>query len=162
LWVSTSSVQCILLSSSPNLPNPLDITSTKKDRALTSADVLVLLDQGQKLSHQLPLNVPEWDWKDDRATCLWDARHLETIPLSFSGGGKDHDEDWENLDPVLNCVLHVDVPMDVLVKGIRRGSSGTLRIVEGLAFFVEKHGLNPVYFGTKLQCLIEALEVQIK
>ncbi|KAF9517090.1 hypothetical protein BS47DRAFT_1436068 [Hydnum rufescens UP504] len=52
--------------------------------------------------------------------------------------------------------------MDVLVKGIRRGSSGTLRIVEGLTFFVEKHGLNPVYFGTKLQHLVEALEVQIK
>jgi hypothetical protein len=60
---------------------------------------------------------------------------------------------------VLNHVLHVDIPMDVLVKGIRRGSSGTLRIVEGLTFFVEKHGLNPVYFGTKLQCLVEALEV---
>jgi hypothetical protein len=79
--------------------------------------------------------------------------------LSFTGGGEDHDEDWENLDPVLNRVLHVDIPMDVLVKGIRRGSSGTLGIVEGLAFFVEKRGLNPVYFGTKLQCLIEALEV---
>ncbi|KAF9508411.1 hypothetical protein BS47DRAFT_1365952 [Hydnum rufescens UP504] len=162
LKVSTSSVQRILPSSSPNLPNPLDITSAKKDRALTSADVLALLDQGQKLSHQLPLNVPEWDQKDDRATCLWDARHPETIPLSFAGGGEDHDEDWENLDPVLNRVLHVDVPMDVLVKGIRRGSSGTLGIVEGLAFFVEKHSLNPVYFGTKLQRLVEALEVRIK
>ncbi|KAF9511882.1 hypothetical protein BS47DRAFT_1363523 [Hydnum rufescens UP504] len=162
LKVSTSSVQRILPSSSPNLPNPLDITSTKKDRALTSADVLVLLDQGWKLSHQLPLNVPEWDQKDNRATCLWDARHPETIPLSFAGGGKDHDEDWENLDPVLNCVLHVDIPMDALVKGIRRGSSGTLGIVEGLTFFVEKRGLNPVYFGTKLQHLVEALEVQIK
>ncbi|KAF9509263.1 hypothetical protein BS47DRAFT_1365376 [Hydnum rufescens UP504] len=41
-------------------------------------------------------------------------------------------------------------------------SSGTLRIVEGLAFFVEKRSLNPVYFGTKLQCLVEALEVRIK
>ncbi|KAF9518059.1 hypothetical protein BS47DRAFT_1389255 [Hydnum rufescens UP504] len=145
-----------------NLPNPLDITSTKKDRALTSADVLALLDQGRKLSHQLPLNVPEWDQKDNRATCLWDVRHPETIPLSFAGGGEDRDEDWENLDPVLNRVLHVDVPMDVLVKGIRRGSSGTLGIVEGLAFFVEKRSLNPVYFGTKLQCLVEALEVRIK
>ncbi|KAF9510179.1 hypothetical protein BS47DRAFT_1396178 [Hydnum rufescens UP504] len=52
--------------------------------------------------------------------------------------------------------------MDVLVKGIRRGSSGTLGIVEGLAFFVEKCSLNPVYFGTKLQRLVEALEVRIK
>ncbi|KAF9511781.1 hypothetical protein BS47DRAFT_1394747 [Hydnum rufescens UP504] len=136
--VSTSPVQHILPSSSPNLPNPLDITSAKKDCALTSAD------------------------KDHRATCLWDARHPETIPLSFAGGGEDCDEDWENLDPVLNHVLHVDIPMDVLVKGIRRGSSGTLRIVEGLAFFVEKHGLNPVYFGTKLHHLVEALEVRIK
>ncbi|KAF9516292.1 hypothetical protein BS47DRAFT_1390928 [Hydnum rufescens UP504] len=65
LKVSTSSVQHILPSSSPNLPNPLDITSAKKDYALTSADVLALLDQGWKLSHQLPLNVPEWDQKDD-------------------------------------------------------------------------------------------------
>ncbi|KAF9512857.1 hypothetical protein BS47DRAFT_1393880 [Hydnum rufescens UP504] len=156
---STSSVQHILPSSSPNLPNPLDITSAKKDCALTSADVLPLLDQGRKLSHQLPLNVPEWDQKDDRATCLWDVRHLETIPLSFTGGGEDCDEDWENMDPVLNHVLHVDIPMDVLVKGIRRGSSGTLGIVEGLTFVVEKCGLNPVYFGTKLQCLVEAPEV---
>ncbi|KAF9520235.1 hypothetical protein BS47DRAFT_1452012 [Hydnum rufescens UP504] len=155
-------------SSSPAVPSkasdPLQAVAKAPTFASTSRQTLVSVDihSRWKLSHQLPLNVPEWDQKDNRATCLWDARHPETIPLSFAGGGEDRDEDWENLDPVLNRVLHVDVPMDVLVKGIRRGSSGTLRIVEGLAFFVEKRSLNPVYFGTKLQRLVEALEVRIK
>ena len=82
--------------------------------------------------------------------------------MAFAGGGVDQDEDWENLDPLLNHVLHEDIPMDVVVKGIRRGSCGTIGIIEGLAFFVEKRGLNPVIFGTKLQRLVEALKLRVQ
>ena len=108
------------------------------------------------------MTVPEWNPNEHGAICLWDANNPEAIPAAFVGGGVNLDEDWENLDPILNHVLHVDIPMDVLVKGIRRGPRGTLGIVKGLEFFVEKRGLNPVYFGTKLQRLLEAVELRSK
>jgi hypothetical protein len=162
LQASTSAAQHTQPSSSSTLPKPSGVTPAKKDRALTSADVLALLDLARKLCHQLPPSVPEWDLKERGVTRLWDANHPEDIPTAFSGGGEDRDEDWENLDPLLNHVLQKDVPIDVVVNGIRRGSCGTVGIIEGLAFFVEKRGLNPVYFGTKLQRLVEALELRIK
>ena len=142
--------------------SPPAIERAKQDRALVPADVLALLDKARKLCHQLPLSVPEWDPNERGTTSLWDANRPEDIPRAFAGGGEDCDEDWENLDPILNHVLQMDVPLDTVMKGIRRGPCGTLGIIEGLAFFVEKRGLDPVYFGTKLQRLVEALELRIR
>jgi hypothetical protein len=143
-------------------PTRLPVASAKEDRALNSSDVLALLDRARILVKQLPSSVPEWDASEHDTTCIWDGSHPEDIPTMFEGGGADRDEDWEQLDPVLNRVLHVNIPIDVVASGIRRGSRGTSGIIDGLAFFVEKRNLNPVYFGTKLQRLVEALELRIK
>src|ERR1700720_441958 len=96
-------------------PSPQAITLPNRSQALTSADSLKLLKHAHKLAQSLPSDVPQWDPKELGATCLWDADHPEYIVVSFAGGGEDYDEDWENLDPMLNRVLQVDIPMDVLV-----------------------------------------------